>query len=50
MVGQGEAVVAKVGVGFSFSLRFSLCFPLVQPADVLEGGSATRVSLVQSVA
>ena len=50
MVSKGEAVVAKVGVGFSFSLRFSLGFPLVQPADVLEGGSATRVSLVQPVA
>ena len=50
VVGQGETVVAKVEVGFSFSLRFSLCFPLVQPADVLEGGTATRVSLVQPVA
>ena len=50
MVGQGEAVVAKVGVGFSFSLRFSLCFPLMQPADMLEGGTTTRVSLVQPVA
>jgi len=42
------AVVAVVGVGFS--LWGSLGFPLVQPADVLEGGTTTRVSLVQSIA
>ena len=48
MVGKGKAVVAKMGVGISLSLCFSL--PLVQPADVLEGRAATRVSLVQSIA
>jgi len=42
------AVVAVVGVGIS--LWGCLCFPLVQPADVLEGRAATRVSLVQPVA
>ena len=44
VVGQGQAIVAKVGVSFSFSL------PLVQSADLLVGGTAARVSLVQPIA
>ena len=46
VVGQGQAVVAKVGVSF----RLSLSFPLVQAADVLVGGTTARVSLVQPIA
>ena len=46
VVGQGQAIVAKVGVSFSFSLSL----PLVQSADLLVGGTATRVSLVQPIA
>ena len=48
VVGQGQAVVAKVGVSFSF--RLSLSLPLVQAADVLVGGTTARVSLVQPIA
>ena len=50
VVGKGQAIVAKVGVSFSFSLGLGLSFPLVQSADVLVGCSATRVSLVETIA
>ena len=48
VVSQGQAVVAKVGVSFSF--RLSLSLPPVQAADVLVGGTTARVSLVQPIA
>ena len=44
VVGQGQAIVAKVGVSFSLS------FPLVQSTDLLVGGTTARVSLVQPIA
>jgi len=47
VVGQGKAIVAK-GVSFSFSISISLS--LVQSADVLVGGTTSRVSLVQPIA
>ena len=48
VVGQGQAIVAKMGV--SFSLSVSLSFPLVQSTDLLVGGTTARVSLVQPIA